>query len=117
MEGGQREERRQHERVRLRRSAVGVRLEPRIVATDVSDSGIGFWTNIAFEPGEHVHLVVDDVLVVEARVVECRIVESHPGLLELVYHVHCAFLDATHGRETRRALLSRDDGGAGAPDG
>lgn len=103
------DDRRGKPRYHLRSGAVWVRVEPQFKVLDVSATGVAFLADMPFPIDEKVHLVLNRAILIEARVVDCRLIETDARLLEAKYSVHCHYLDASHGSQLMDTLDALGD--------
>ncbi len=78
---------------------IGVPVQPSFPVVDLSASGIAFYADLPFTPGDYLNVILKDTLGFPARVIACSLVETDPALLETRYRVQCCFDDAFHGKQ------------------
>ena len=103
------QERRQNPRFRLRTETIWVKVEPRFSVIDVSISGISFYSNHLFRPGNRIQTSLGKAFSVEAEVLECEMVESDPDFMEAMYQVRCKFVNEAQGMQFLVMLKEMDN--------
>lgn len=90
---------RQSPRIRLQEGRISVRLEPEFDVVDISAGGMAFLSEVPFDEGEMLHIILKDTVAFQGSVVGCRVIETDPNLMELRYRVQCRFYSVTSGKQ------------------
>jgi hypothetical protein len=76
-------------RLQTRGVAAWIGVTPGLHLIAISARRMEFYADHAFRPGLHLRVQVDTAPPVHAEVLDCRLEETDPGLLELRYRVRC----------------------------
>ncbi|MCZ6552326.1 MAG: PilZ domain-containing protein [SAR324 cluster bacterium] len=90
---------RSHPRFNPTDERVAIRLESEHQVLNVSEAGIAFASRIPYDVGQVIDVNFIDLARIDAQVVECRVDQADPRLLEVHYVVRCEFLGKDKGRE------------------
>ena len=85
-------------RFKLDDRKIAVPGQPSFPIVDLSASGIAFYSDLPFTPGDYLNVTMKDPPGFPARVIACSMVETDPEPLETRYRVQCCFDDALHGK-------------------
>ena len=88
-----------HPRFSPQDGRVAIRLESEHQVLNVSEAGIAFESLIPYEAGQVIDVNFIDLARIDARVVDCRVGQTDPRILEVHYVVRCEFLGKDKGRE------------------
>ena len=86
-------EKRDSPRFQIQSGAIWVRLDSCFDVLDASISGISFRSDRSFEAGEVLAINLAKAFKIEAEVIDCRMMETNPNLLETAYITRCRFTD------------------------
>ena len=86
-------EKRGSPRFRIQSGAIWVRLDTRFDVLNASISGISFQADRCFKAGEVLAITLAKAFKIEAEVIDCRMVETNPALIETAYITRCRFTD------------------------
>ncbi len=103
------DERRKHQRFKTQPDTFLAYMNSQFTLIDASKSGLCFYSNHPYQPGQTVKMELDEYFSVEAEVVNCQQAESDPDSLEELFSVHCKFLTEDHGMHL---LMKLRDGGS-----
>ena len=73
---------------------------------NISKSGVAFFSEQQYFPGDHLHLSVANTLTIKARVLECEMEETDAIFMEYRYHVRAKFDEGENG--CKIYVLARD---------
>lgn len=104
-------ERRNNPRFKLRTESIWVKVEPRFHVIDISIDGISFYSTYQFRRDTVIQTSIGKAFSIEAKVLECEMVESDPDFMEAMYQVRCQFLDERMGMQFLVMLKEMDNQG------
>jgi PilZ domain len=102
-------------RFRKVRGGIAVRVEPEFRMADVSARGIAFFSELPFELGSTLHVVLHGTIAFHARVVGIQLVETDSFFLEARYRVQCRFHDDADGKQLLVLMKEMERLGSAAP--
>ena len=88
---------RRHPRISLIARPILVHEPTRYQILDMSAGGMAFYSESPFEIDKVVSISLEGLLTIEARVLDCEMVETDAAFLEVKYRVHCRFEDERYG--------------------
>lgn len=86
-------EKRSSPRFRIQSGAIWVRMDTCFDVLDASISGISFQADREFKVGAVLAITLGKAFKIEAEVIDCRIVETNPQMMEVGYVTRCRFTD------------------------
>ncbi len=78
-------------RFSLKSGTIWIKVDQSFHVNDISVSGISFYSTRPFEIKKKIAITLGKVFLIEAAVVDCRIVETDPDMLEAHYRISCQF--------------------------
>lgn len=106
---GNTHERRTNPRFKLHSETIWVKVEPRFSVIDVSINGIAFYSSYHFRPDTVIQTSIGKAFSIEAKVLDCEMVESDPDFMEAMYQVRCQFVDENMGMQFLVMLKEMDN--------
>lgn len=85
--------RRNHPRFKIEETEMQVDVSLKVSVINISLSGVCFFSNIRFKPGQSFDFKVGSVFSIQAEVTHCEMVETDPGMLEMQFQVLCEFME------------------------
>jgi hypothetical protein len=92
-------EQREAPRFEIQQGRIAVRVEPIFQLVDISATGIAFLSDLPFQTGQVLQLILKDTVAFQARVVCCPLVETDIDYMEMRYRVQCRFGDSANGKQ------------------
>ena len=88
-----REEQRQSPRFRIKAGSIWVKMDSCFEVVDASVSGISFQSDREFSTGQVLAITLAKAFKIETEVIDCKMVETDPAMLETRYLTRCRFVD------------------------
>lgn len=85
--------RRNHPRFKIEDTEMQVDVSLNVSVINISLSGVCFFSNLRFKPGQKFDFKVGSVFSIQAEVINCEMVETDPALLEVRFQVLCEFIE------------------------
>ena len=102
-------EHRSNPRFPLEMGSVWIRAEMPFDIVDISSDGMAFLSDRLFSIGQQLALTLGKAFLVEARVVNCTMVETDDDFMEAKYRVSCEFNDPHNGRQALLVLKEMEE--------
>ena len=96
-------------RFSLQTGSIWIRTEMPFDVVDISSNGMAFLSHRLFAVGQHLALTLGKAFLVEATVVDCRMIETDPDLMEAMYRVSCEFNDVHNGTQALVMLKEMEE--------
>ena len=84
---------RSHPRFKIEDTEMEVDIRLKVSVINISLSGVCFFSNLCFALGQKFDFKVGSVFSIQAEVVQCEMVETDTGLMEVQYQILCEFIE------------------------
>lgn len=102
------DERRAHPRLTVKSADIWISSVPEFSMVDLSASGVALLANYPLKPGDQITVALGNVLMIEAEVVECHLIESPTQYSDAVFRLQCRFAEETKGMELVVKIKERE---------